>query len=267
MYNETTGIAHLSIIPIRREPNERSEMVSQLLFGEQYKVIGAEGVWLKIETEWDGYQGWIGEQMHMPTNEDFADFVASEPIFTTRGIHIINHVFDKIPMFILHGSVLPGYDAVTNTFKLANGTFEFHGQTLHQAQEASRDKILKIAFGFLNAPYLWGGKTIFGIDCSGFVQIVFKIAGIKLLRDASQQFTQGHEIEMDDVLPGDLAFFGKDTQQISHVGIILDNRQIIHSSGKVRIDTLDSQGIYNKDTAKYTHKLICCKSVLTDFTY
>lgn len=263
----TTGIAHLSIIPLRSTPSEKSEMVSQLLFGEQYKVIGHEGTWLKIENNWDLYQGWIDEKMFLPTSEDFNDFANSEPVYTTRGIHIINHVFEKIPMFILHGSILPGYNAVTNTFKLADGTFEFHGQPLQLATEISRDKIVKLALGFLNAPYLWGGRSIFGIDCSGFVQLVYKILGIKLLRDAYQQYAQAVEIEMDDALPGDLAFFGKDSDHITHVGIMLDNRQIIHAAGKVRIDSLNSQGIYNKEEGKYTHKLVCCKSVLTENTF
>ena len=109
---------------------------------------------------------------------------------------------------------------------------------------------------YLNAPYLWGGRSPFGIDCSGFTQLVFKFAGIKLQRDAYQQGGQGSIINfIEEVQPGDLAFFSNDEGAIIHVGIMLKDNRIIHSSGKVRIDKIDHFGIYNAETKKHSHLL------------
>jgi gamma-D-glutamyl-L-lysine dipeptidyl-peptidase len=115
----------------------------------------------------------------------------------------------------------------------------------------------------LNSPYLWGGKTPFGIDCSGFTQMAYKLAGIKLRRDAWQQAEQGHTINLlEETEPGDLAFFDNDEGNIVHVGIILRDHKIIHAAGKVRIDSIDHYGINNKELKKYTHKLRLIKRMV-----
>ena len=116
---------------------------------------------------------------------------------------------------------------------------------------------------FLNAPYLWGGKSFFGVDCSGFTQLVYKVNNVKLPRDAYQQAEVGEALSfVEESQPGDLAFFENAEGRIIHVGIMLDDQKIIHASGKVRIDTLDSTGIFNQEMNKHTHKLRFVKSIL-----
>ena len=113
----------------------------------------------------------------------------------------------------------------------------------------------EVALSFLNSPYLWGGKTKFGTDCSGFVQSVFKIYGKILPRDSYQQALVGTEINLENSKTGDLAFFGKKIDSITHVGIVISNNRIIHSSGKVRIDNIVNEGILNVDSKKISHEL------------
>ena len=126
-----------------------------------------------------------------------------------------------------------------------------------------KDDLVKTAFLYLNAPYLWGGKTPFGIDCSGFTQMVYKLNGYKLLRDVSQQATQGEALSfIEESQPGDLAFFDNSEGEIVHVGIIMKDNYIIHAYGKVRIDRLDQSGIYNTEARKHTHKLRVIKKII-----
>ena len=139
--------------------------------------------------------------------------------------------------------------------------FEFEGTKANGIQDKS--KLINTAFLYLNAPYLWGGKTPFGIDCSGFTQMVYKLNGYNLFRDASQQATQGEALSfIEESEPGDLAFFDNEEGNIIHVGIIMENNYIIHASGKVRIDRLDHLGIFNPETQKHTHKLRVIKKVI-----
>lgn len=115
---------------------------------------------------------------------------------------------------------------------------------------------------YLNAPYQWGGKSPFGIDCSGFTQMVYRLAGYQLKRDASQQVMQGKTVALSDAQVGDLAFFTNEAGRITHVGLMLDNNRIMHASGKVRIDTLDEQGIIHHETKQYTHQLNIMKRII-----
>ena len=116
---------------------------------------------------------------------------------------------------------------------------------------------------YLNSPYLWGGRSPFGIDCSGFTQMVFKLNGIKLPRDAYEQAEIGKTLNfIEETQKGDLAFFDNEEGKIIHTGIIIDKNKIIHSSGKVRIDNLDHYGIFNAETGKYSHNLRLIKKVV-----
>ena len=150
---------------------------------------------------------------------------------------------------------------ISNEFQINTKKYNFDGTVF--TGKLSKSEVIHKAFTYLNTPFLWGGKTPFGIDCSGFTQMVYKLCGYKLFRDAKQQATQGEVLSfIEESEPGDLAFFDDEEGEITHVGIILNNYNIIHAHGKVRIDTLDHSGIFNADTQKHTHKLRMIKKII-----
>lgn len=252
-------ICHLSQIPLRKEDSDRSEMVSQLLFGEIAEVIEEKNSWFKLKVEYDGYIGWADKKQCTPiSNEDLSVLMASP-------LHLSSEIFQSIgltdgnQMPLVMGSSL--FLSSKNDLKFSNMTFTFGGSSIKPSAGKGTD-LLNYAMKYLNAPYLWGGRSPFGIDCSGFTQIIMKFCGIKLWRDAAQQSEQGTTINMiEEAEVGDLAFFDNAEGRIVHVGIILANQKIIHASGKVRVDTLDHEGIYNSEINKYTHKLRLIKRV------
>lgn len=244
------GICNLSVIPLRKEPSDRSEMVSQILFGEHFTIVDTNKQWFKIQVHFDDYHGWIdSKQIKIITEEQFNLLNANLPEFNTD---LVAHIADQnnylLPITI--GSALNFLSiASLNAEKL-----NFEGLKISGKQP--KNSIVETSFLYLNAPYLWGGKTPFGIDCSGFTQMVYKINGYSLLRDASQQASQGEVLSfIEECEPGDLAFFDNEEGKIIHVGIILEHNYIIHACGKIRIDRLDHSGIYNESTKMHTHKL------------
>lgn len=236
---------NVSIAPIRKENSDSSEMISQLLFGETCTILSEKKQWLFIECTHDNYQGWIDKKqvqtIHKPLESEHTAFEL---------VHSFVNKDQHIP--ILMGSSLPQFDGLN--FKIEKNKYLFQGLSLENKAE-NISKIKKIALKYLHAPYLWGGRSPFGIDCSGFTQVVYKFLGINIPRDAYQQADWGDTVGfIEESNAGDLAFFGTE-EKITHVGIVLENSEIIHASGKVRIDRLDHLGIFNKETAKYTHKL------------
>ena len=232
-------------------------MVSQLLFGDSFKIIETSPKWTKINTTFDNYEGWIdNKQFQEITENQFNLLENSESVLNGELIDFISYETNQL-MPIPLGSSLNFLDI--NEVNTAN--FQFEGKK--ECGVKPKDNLLKTAFLYLNAPYLWGGKTPFGIDCSGFTQMVYKLNGYKLLRDASQQAKQGEALSfIEESEPGDLAFFDNDEGNIIHVGIMMENNYIIHASGKVRIDRIDHLGIYNVDTGRHTHKLRVIKKVI-----
>jgi cell wall-associated NlpC family hydrolase len=159
------------------------------------------------------------------------------------------------------GAVLPGFK--NGQFQIAGNTFTFEGQTCDSSARRTIKDIKETAYLFLNAPYLWGGRSPFGIDCSGFTQLVYKLNGYKLPRDARQQVELGSPLSfVEEAEAGDLAFFDNEEGNIVHVGIILENQQIIHASGSVRIDKFDHYGIFHSDNKKYSHMLRVIKKLI-----
>jgi len=253
------GICNLSNIPLRSEPNDRSEIISQLLFGDHFVVLDNSKQWLKIKLAYDDYQGWIHNNQYLNITKTYFDKLENSPVVVSNELvdFIENNSTNEL-VSILLGSRLPLFDK--NSLDLDGVKFSYEGNT--SGDVTSKDNIVKTAFMYLNVPYLWGGKTPFGIDSSGFTQMVYKINGRKLLRDASQQSTQGEVLSfIEESEPGDLAFFDNNEGDIIHVGIILANNYIIHASGKVRIDRLDQSGIYNADLRKHTYKLRVIKKI------
>ena len=251
------GICNLAIIPLRAESSDRSEIVSQVLFGEHFEVLETLKQWAKIRLQYDGYEGWVDSKQFQPIAKDQYDQLSQEAIILNSDlveyITSPNNLLMPIPL----GASL----SFLNHADINVSGFDFEGMRISGVKPKSN--LINTSFMYLNAPYLWGGKTPFGIDCSGFTQMVYKLNGYHLLRDASQQATEGEALSfIEESEPGDLAFFDNEEGKIIHVGIIMDDNYIIHSSGKVRIDRLDHLGIYNAETNRHTHKLRVIKKMI-----
>ena len=251
------GICNLAMIPLRFEPSDRSEIVSQVLFGEHFEILEQVKQWTRIRMQYDDYEGWIDfKQLQLITEADF-NKLSSEPIVLNGDLieYITTASNSLIPIPL--GSSL----TFLNHAEINTSNFHFEGTSTTGLKSKSR--LIETAFMYLNAPYLWGGKTPFGIDCSGFTQMVYKLNGYKLLRDASQQAAQGEPLSfIEESEPGDLAFFDNDEGNIIHVGIMMEDNYIIHASGKIRVDRLDHLGIFNAETNKHTHKLRVIKKII-----
>ncbi|RYU86548.1 hydrolase Nlp/P60 [Mucilaginibacter terrigena] len=243
------GICNLAVVPLRAEPSDRSEQVSQVLFGEAFEILEWKEKWVQITTATDNYTGWIDRlQFAMLGHLAYKRLLQTPPPLTYRAVTQAWKIIDNSVIYLPAGSSLAFLEGTTSY--IGNQKFEIIGEI------GEKDSIANIARSFLNAPYLWGGRTHFGIDCSGFTQVVYKLRGINLRRDASLQAEDGTPV--DTVLKaklGDLAFFNNEEGRITHVGIILGGGQIIHASGKVKIDTIDTQGIYSEELKRYTHRL------------
>ena len=254
------GICSLSVIPCRKEPAGTSEMVTQLLFGETYTIEEEGEDWLRITTTYDNYPCWISAKQHTALSEkEFAALKVS--VLNTELVQVINHQTASSVFPVTRGAVLPGFK--NGQLQIAGNTFTFEGSTCDTSIQKTIQDIKETAYLFLNAPYLWGGRSPFGIDCSGFTQLVYKLNGYKLPRDARQQVELGTPLSfVEEAQAGDLAFFDNEEGNIVHVGIILENQQIIHASGSVRIDKFDHYGIFHSDNKKYSHMLRVIKKLI-----
>lgn len=251
------GICNLSIIPLRIEPSDKSEIVSQVLFGEHFQILEVSKQWSKIKLQFDDYEGWVDSKQYQIISESSYNQLCEEVIVLNSDL--IEYVTgpNNFLMPIPLGSSL----SFLNFNEININNYDFEGMKISGIK--AKANIVNTSFMYLNSPYLWGGKTPFGIDCSGFTQMVYKLNGYKLLRDASQQALQGEALSfIEESEPGDLAFFDNEEGKIIHVGIIMKDNYIIHSSGKVRIDRLDHLGIYNAEVNKHTHKLRVIKKVI-----
>jgi gamma-D-glutamyl-L-lysine dipeptidyl-peptidase len=256
------GISLQAVIPMRKEPFEQSEMVSQLLFGEYYRVEDTQEKWLKVLTLFDHYSGWIDRKNHREVSQEaYLHYETVKPSVLASKIAEIGFS-DSSTMLIPAGSSLPGYDPMKEIIVVPDGELRINPLFGYITNPPTQE-ITRTAVRFLNTPYLWGGRSSFGFDCSGFIQIVFKIHGISLPRDASQQATLGKCIHtFEEHLPGDLAFFASDEGFINHVGMIIASGDIIHCSGRVRIDRMEETGIFNHETGICTHRLKTLQRVM-----
>lgn len=232
-------------VPLRRTPSSTSEMVSSLIFGETCSLIEQKGEWLNVSCDHDNYQGWIPENYLHQIPSD-----ASTWHEVVRG-HRVALVSDKGRLHLSMGSQVPG-----TTVFLDNAEWKVEDSGSHD-----HEAIWELASSFLYVPYLWGGRSDCGIDCSGLVQVVFKTAGMGLPRDSSDQFECGLSVDFNDRRPNDLAFFHNREGKIIHVGIV-SPEGIIHASGRVRLDLLTESGIENSQSGKITHILAGIKRIL-----
>lgn len=256
------GICNLSIVPCRKEPSDKSEMVTQLLFGDHFQVLEMQGNWCRIKIAFDNYECWIDKKQFLAISNSTFDLLNTNDVFCTNElIQIITESKQSQLFPIVLGSSLPNFDA--GECVIENSTFQYEGTFANCSLPSPKADFIETAMMYLNAPYLWGGKSPFGIDCSGFSQMVYKLNGTKLFRDAYQQAEQGEILSfVEEAEPGDLAFFDNDEGRIVHVGIVMQNNKIIHASGKVRIDGFDHQGIFNSDKKDYTHRLRLLKRIV-----
>lgn len=249
------AVCQLGVAAVRAENSDRSEMVTQILFGEKVIVTEIKENWIKIKADFDGYEGWTDKKQFQELNEEEYNQLESVP-YTSD---IFNMALDdNQPMVLPLGASLPGFKGYK--IHLGNKIFTFEGEI--EKDDLTKQELAHLALLFLNTPYLWGGKSNFGIDCSGFTQQVYKYAGIRIPRDSHQQAELGEALSfVEEAEPGDLAFFDNPEGKIIHVGIILEGNQIIHAHGKVRIDPIDSTGIFNTDSKLYSHKLRVIKKI------
>lgn len=246
IHNMTVIASTLACVPIRAESAHRSEMVSQLIFGEKATVLESHGEWLRIQMHYDNYTGWIesGAITELRgASEEGSHILLRNPLTPVRS--------QEGDIWLPAGSEINPPDS-SGKFFLADHEFRLPGNF----EEIPSGSPAEIAKRFLHAPYLWGGRTVMGIDCSGFTQIVFKLSGISLPRDASDQALEGAPVAgIDNMAAHDLIFFSNDEGTVSHVGIYLGEQRIIHASKQVRIDRIDSTGIFNAEMQKHTHRL------------
>ena len=237
---------------MRAEPKDTSELVSQVIYGESFKIIEQRASWSLIKLSFDNYKGWIDNKQLVGISNAVYDSTISEAnIYSSDLIEFIQ-IKNKGLLTIPFGSTL-------NSIKLFDHSFD--GNTTITIQP--KENLIKTSLLFINSPYLWGGRTPFGIDCSGFTQIIYKINGYKIDRDAKDQVNIGLSLSfIEESEPGDLAFFDNKDGDIVHVGIIMKDNYIIHAHGQVRIDRLDQTGIYNVDTKKHSHKLRVIKKII-----
>jgi len=234
---------------MRADADERSEQVSQLLFGEAFEILEWKENWVRIIAAHDGYKGWIARlQFAMLGHMAYQQLINNPPKLTYRPITQAWKIKDNSVLYLPAGSSLAFLNGTT--CYMDREKFEIIGQI------GENENIDVLARTYINTPYLWGGRTHFGIDCSGFTQIIYRMKGIALKRDASLQAEQGQTVgSLAEARMGDLAFFHNTAGKITHVGILLNGEQIIHASGKVKIDGIDDTGIYSDDLKRYTHQL------------
>jgi hypothetical protein len=246
------GICTLSIVPVRAEAADTAELVTQFLYGETLKVLERRKKWSRVRLAFDRYEGWIdNKQFVFISEESFKTIKAETPVLSSDLVDFITTSEGQLLSIPLGSSL--------NALEMLNHTFE--GKKI--TGKLKKAHLIDTALIYMNTPYLWGGKTPFGIDCSGLTQMVYKLNGHSLLRDANQQSGQGEALSfIEESEPGDLAFFDNDEGSIVHVGIIMEGNYIIHAHGQVRIDRLDHTGIFNYEQRKHTHKLRVIKRII-----
>ena len=234
------GIIDLNVIAVRAEKNAKSEMISQFFFGESLTILKKLKKWSYVESNLDNYKGWV-RNLHFKliTKKENDKIQSIKKVFSTNELTLFKN---NNEITVPTGSLISSSEFLGYSYELNDSQVNFE----------------KIAKRFLNTPYLWGGKTKSGIDCSGLVQSIYKTINIILPRDAKDQSKIGKTVSKNFKI-GDLAFFGKSIQNITHVGIILRNNKILHSYGRVRIDTLNDNGIFNKEENRVTHEIIIVK--------
>ena len=251
------AICRLSVVAVRREPDLLSEMTSQVRGGEAVEVLEHGREWWRVRLLTDGYEGWVSSRQFTAPAD-----TAPAPVIVFTDDLCGEAVRDEFRIAMPLGSPLPEFKE--GKFILGGESWVWHGKTRGlPSGPPDKSELFAFARRFLHAPYQWGGRTVFGIDCSGFVQSVFGAFGIPLPRDSKQQVTRGTPVaDLAGATPGDLVFFALPDIGIHHVGLLLPCNEIIHASAMVRIDDLFPEGIRNRETGEFSHKLEAIRRVL-----
>jgi len=258
---------HQSIVPVRKTASDSAEMVTQLLFGELVEVLEQDRQWRKVQNQTDGYQGWIDEKMLIPVSTDFLQGISHWEFLSSPYSAVLYREADlAFPFKLVLGSPIPINNHLNSgdNVRLKFGDFQFviPRTSLRPALTPTPRSLISVSEDFLATPYLWGGRSVWGIDCSGFVQQVYQMHGINLPRDAAQQVEKGQEIPFAQAQAGDLAFFENDKGRIHHVGLLLGNGLIRHAHGNLHDDPIDSEGILDLKRQIRTHRLRCVKRIV-----
>ena len=241
------AICHLAICPLRAEATDESEIVSQLVFGDYVTILSDGKPWIRVKNHADGYEGWMDfKQLKFIDSPDFQKGTEVKHPAVGNGQLILNGPFGILTIFL--GATLPFYDG--KQCVIGNDVYTLESNLF----KAKIEDIPLLCNSYLNAPYLWGGKSLFGIDCSGLTQNIFKAIGKQVPRDASQQVHIGLDIDWEDRQINDVVFYTTASSKVTHVGILKSKNEIIHAHGRVRIDSCSQKDIYNAEQDTYTHK-------------
>ena len=251
-----------SVVPVRTEPREGAEQSTQMLFGELCTVLEQKPRWNRVKLNLDGQEGWVDEKMITPMSDD--EYCSYSEAFSSAALVVFPMAYAVSEN---NGQTIP-LTAGTRLTHYKDGRFEVLGVGFRidpnmvrvQPYGMSQENLLQAVRFFLNIPYLWGGKNAMGMDCSGFTQTVMALFGKHLLRNASEQATQGEAVaELKEAQAGDLVFFDHGDGKISHVGIVIDPKRVIHCSGRVKVEKLDETGIFSAEKGEYTHHLVAIR--------
>lgn len=254
------AMCYLPTIPLRLTAEDGGEMATELLFGDACVVYEHDKTWARVRNKADGFEGWVTTKMLTPVDQ--AEYDAYDPTIQPVVTSYYAEAFREETgehLLLTGGSVLPDYRP-DGTFRVKDTRYRLAPS---HVDELRGESVLETAVHYLNSPYLWGGKHAMGIDCSGLTQVVFRMHGVQLLRNSSQQAGQGELVPfLQDARPGDLAFFDHHDGPISHVGIVADGGRILHATGNVHFDRLDAEGIYSEERGFYTHHLRLIKRMI-----